>query len=308
MARWNRYRMTSPGDWSSPRAAPHAALRAVTPGRRDPRTRRIAAWSMSPARTAETTRITRSMWPRSRAHRSRISSEESTGRPWRHAPSGAVRRSREQVSPGRRGLAGSPATAANTGVCSGSLGRAQPRNLAPVTCVNRASSGSTASHARRSRQNSSSCDRSSRSRRNSPWLTRRKPLQRSCPRIGSSASFSSGMAERMRGGVERETVQFAACGSPRGRGSCCRLVTNHRESASILAVGDQTASLRPRSLSRKSRWTVAVGARRAAHPWSGPPGAAHCRWSDRWGRRGHRAREQSARCRAGCPRRTARPG
>ncbi len=129
------------------------------------------------------------MWPRSRAHRSRISSAESTGSPRRRAPCFVVRRSREQISPGRRGLAGSPSTAANTGTCPGSFGKAQPRNLAPVTCVNRAPSGSTASQAWRSRQNSSSRDRSSLSRRNNPWLTRRNPLQRRCPRMGSSASF-----------------------------------------------------------------------------------------------------------------------
>ena len=52
MARWNRYRMTSPGDWSSPAAASaHAALRAEDAGSSG--TRGSAPWpssSTSPAR------------------------------------------------------------------------------------------------------------------------------------------------------------------------------------------------------------------------------------------------------------------
>ena len=122
-----------------------------------------------------TTRITRSMWPRSRAHRSRISSAESTGRPRRASALAAVRRSREQISPG---VVASrvPSTAAKTGSCSGSFGSAQPRSLAPVRCVNRAPSGSTAgTHG--GRGGTPPLGETSLSRRNSPWLTRRNPSQ-----------------------------------------------------------------------------------------------------------------------------------
>ncbi len=120
--------------------------------------------------------------------------------------------SREQMSPGRRARRSPPWTAANTGTCSGSGGRCQPRMRAAVTCVNTASGGSTHSHASRSRRSSSPADNPSRHRTNRPCATRRKPTCLTSPRMGLSRMLTpTGCAV----GGRRRVRHRLTCGEPR---------------------------------------------------------------------------------------------